>query len=130
MDVGEKIKYWIDLADYDLETAEAMYQTKRYLYVGFMCHQIIEKSLKAYYVKIKNQVPPYTHNLRFLTNDTGLSDEIDESTLSFIISLQPLNIEGRYPTYKDSILKFLTDEKCKSLIENTKEFFIWIKSKL
>ena len=32
-----KIKYWIDLSDYDLETADAMLNSKRYLYVGFMC---------------------------------------------------------------------------------------------
>ena len=33
-----KIDYWIDIADYDLKTAEAMLETGRYLYVGFMCH--------------------------------------------------------------------------------------------
>ncbi len=43
MDINEKIKYWIDIAEYDLETAKAMLSTKRYLYVGFMCHQVIEK---------------------------------------------------------------------------------------
>ncbi len=45
--MDSKIKYWIDLSDYDLDTAEAMLQSKRYLYVGFMCHQSIEKSFKA-----------------------------------------------------------------------------------
>lgn len=39
--------YWIEIAKYDLETAEAMLKSKRYLYVGFMCHQSIEKILKA-----------------------------------------------------------------------------------
>ena len=39
----KKINYWIELSDYDLETAEAMHKSKRYLYVGFMCHQTIEK---------------------------------------------------------------------------------------
>jgi uncharacterized protein YeeX (DUF496 family) len=39
----KKINYWIELSDYDLETAEAMLKSKRYLYVGFMCHQTIEK---------------------------------------------------------------------------------------
>jgi HEPN domain-containing protein len=48
-----KIKYWIDISDYDLETAEAMLQSKRYLYVGFMCHQTIEKAFKAYFIKVK-----------------------------------------------------------------------------
>lgn len=34
----DKITYWIEMAEYDLETAVAMLNTKRYLYVGFMCH--------------------------------------------------------------------------------------------
>jgi hypothetical protein len=32
----EKVKYWIELSDYDLETAEAMLKSKRFLYVGLM----------------------------------------------------------------------------------------------
>ena len=56
MDVNEKVEYWIDISEYDLETAEAMLQTKRFLYVGFMCHQAIEKILKAHYVLIKKEV--------------------------------------------------------------------------
>jgi len=42
MNQKEKIQYWIELSDYDLETAEAMLTSKRYLYVGFMCHQTID----------------------------------------------------------------------------------------
>ena len=34
----DKVKYWTEISDYDLETAEAMYSTGRWLYVGFMCH--------------------------------------------------------------------------------------------
>jgi hypothetical protein len=52
-----KIKYWIDLSDYDLETAEAMLTSKRYLYVGFMCHQTIEKAFKAYFTKLNPNLP-------------------------------------------------------------------------
>ena len=40
-----KVTYWIEMSDYDLETADAMLLTGRYLYVGFMCHQTIEKIL-------------------------------------------------------------------------------------
>ena len=39
----DKVAHWLDIADYDLDTAEAMYQTGRRLYVAFMCHQVIEK---------------------------------------------------------------------------------------
>lgn len=41
----DKVKYWIDMSDYDFDTAKAMLETKRYLYVGFMCHQTVEKIL-------------------------------------------------------------------------------------
>lgn len=42
-----KIKYWIELSDYDIITAEALFKSQRFLYVGFMCHQTIEKVFKA-----------------------------------------------------------------------------------
>jgi predicted nucleotidyltransferase len=35
----------MEMADYDSGTAKAMFQTERYLYVGFMAHQAIEKAL-------------------------------------------------------------------------------------
>ena len=41
--MDERAEYWIEIADYEIETAKAMLQTGRYLYVGFMCHQTIEK---------------------------------------------------------------------------------------
>ena len=31
--VNAKVTYWTDIADYDLKTAEAMYQTGRWLYL-------------------------------------------------------------------------------------------------
>jgi HEPN domain-containing protein len=39
----EKVKYWVELAEYDLETASAMLKSKRYLYIGFMCQQTVER---------------------------------------------------------------------------------------
>jgi hypothetical protein len=32
--MDDKVKYWIDLSDYDLDTALAMLKSRRYLYVG------------------------------------------------------------------------------------------------
>ena len=47
MATNHKVTYWVEMSDYDLETASAMLTTGRYLYVGFMCHQANEKILKA-----------------------------------------------------------------------------------
>ena len=53
---------WFSLAEYDLATAKAMLQTKRYLYVAFMCQQAIEKILKACYVQRLVSTPPHSQS--------------------------------------------------------------------
>ena len=70
--VTDKTAYWLDIADYDLDTAEAMHQTGRWLYVAFMCHQVIEKTLKAYWCATRDNDPPYTHNHKRLADGCGL----------------------------------------------------------
>lgn len=44
MEKEQKFRYWEDIALFDPETAKAMYETGRYLYVVFMCQQAIENS--------------------------------------------------------------------------------------
>lgn len=128
--LAEKVKYWIDLSDYDLETAEAMLVSGRYLYVGFMCHQTIEKILKAYYCSKYPDTPPFSHNLSLLSNRSGLDDLLKDDFKEFINILEPLNIEARYPTHKQQLLKSLTEKRCKEILLNTKKFQLWLKEKL
>ncbi|MDQ3021154.1 MAG: HEPN domain-containing protein [Bacteroidota bacterium] len=128
--MNEKVINWIDISDYDLETAQAMLESKRYLYVGFMCHQSIEKILKACYELIKNDSPPYSHNLNRLIELTNLNSMLSENQNELIFELQPLNIRARYPAYRDALFKYLKSDKCIEIINNTKEFQKWIKEKL
>jgi hypothetical protein len=83
------IQYWMDLSDYDLQTAQAMLISSRYLY-----------------------------------------DYFTEDQKGFIDQLEPLNIEARYPSYKERLLHSLTPEKCDELISGTKIIQEWIKTKL
>ncbi len=129
MTIDEKVKYWIDIADYDLETAKAMLKSKRFLYVGFMCHQATEKMLKAYFTKVKEETPPFTHNLKSLANKSGVYNLFSENQKDLIDELIPLNIEARYPTYKEKLLKSLDREKCNLLIIQTIKLCNWIKNK-
>jgi HEPN domain-containing protein len=125
-----KVSYWIEISDYDLETAEAMYHSKRYLYVGFMCHQTIEKAFKAYYTKLKAEAAPFSHNLSYLARKGDFYDEFSDLQQDFIDQIEPLNIEARYPSYKERLLRSLTDAKCKEIIQETKKLQQWIKEKL
>src|SRR5690554_7005701 len=74
-----------------------MLKSKRYLYVGFMCHQTIEKMLKAIYSYKIQEMPPRIHNLARLVKLTKLDNEISEELLNIIHELNPLNIAIRYP---------------------------------
>lgn len=126
----DKTEYWIDMAEYDLETARVMLQGGRYLYVGFMCHQVIEKIFKGYYVRIKKDSPPFTHNLRYLAQENGLFEKMDENQKDLVELVGPLNIEARYPTYKEKTLKALNKERCEDILKKTEGLFQWTKSKL
>jgi HEPN domain-containing protein len=64
---------WLATADYDLVTADAMLKSHRYLYVVFMCHLAIEKTLKALYAEARSAHPPKTHDLLFLVREIGLT---------------------------------------------------------
>jgi HEPN domain-containing protein len=130
MEIDEKIVYWVELSDYDLETAEVMQESKRLLYVGFMCHQVIEKILKALYVATQKSTPPYSHNLTLLAKDAGIFEELSDDQKDFINLIRPLNVEARYPSYKERIKQTLTEEKCRDILSQTKEFQQWIKQKL
>jgi HEPN domain-containing protein len=128
--MNEKVKYWIELSDYDLETAEAMLESKRYLYVGFMCHQTIEKAFKAFYSFLKSDTAPYSHSLSYLAKEGNFYGLFTEEQRDFIDQIEPLNIETRYPSHKERLLKSLTEGKCVEIIAKTKEIQKWIKKRL
>ena len=126
----DKIDYWVEISEYDLETAKAMLQTKRFLYVGFMCHQSVEKMLKANYVKVTNKIPPYVHGLKKISVQGEIYDCFSEEQIELLATLEPFNIEGRYPVLKMEISKMLDKNVCQNLIKDTEELIKWIKNKL
>ena len=126
----EKVHYWLDIADYDFDTAEAMYQTGRWLYVAFMCHQAIEKTLKAYWCSTQPEDPPYTHNHKRLASGCGLYDQMTNAQKAFIETITNYNIEARYPEDKEALSRTLTKQVCRQLIDETIILTRWIKDKL
>ena len=128
--MDKKVKYWIDISEYDLLTAKSMLETKRYLYVGFMCHQSIEKILKAHWQFSSETMPPKTHNISYLASKTGLFEQLSDEQKDFFDELEPLNIETRYPVNKDALMKKLDDTYSKEIYMKTKGLYRWIKKKL
>jgi len=126
----EKIQYWIDLSNNDFAVAETLIKNGHNLYAGFMCHQAVEKILKGYFAKVKNDTPPFKHDLEYLAQQSGLYNLLNEKHISFLEKLNPLNIEARYPDYKNKTAQYLTKERTQSIFEQTKELIQWIKEKI
>ena len=126
----DQIKYWKELSDYDIQTAHVMLKSKRYLYVGFMAHQSIEKMLKAYFVQRNGKSAPFSHSLSFIAKKAKLYELFSDDQKNFIDMLEPLNIECRYPSHKEQLMKSLTIERCNEILHKAEELQLWINQKL
>lgn len=127
-EVEKEIKNWLDSASYDLETAEHMLDTGRYIYTIFMCHLAIEKVLKAKAEEVTGEMPPKTHNLFYVLRISGIS--LSEDMLQFIGDINNLSIVTRYPKDFDEMLQTFSKERSEEILNKSKEVFSWIKNLL
>jgi HEPN domain-containing protein len=126
----EKVEYWINLSNNDFAVAETLIKNGHNLYAGFMCHQAVKKIFKSYYAKTKQDTPPFKHDLEYLAQQSGLYNLLDDNQIFFLENLNPLNIEARYPDYKNKTAQFLTNERTQSIFEQTKELLKWTKERI
>lgn len=130
MESREKVEYWLDIARYDLETAEAMLSSGRFLYTAFMCQQAFEKILKAVVIaKGLEEEPPKSHNLGFLLARLNL-ESIPPDMENVANRLSAYYIESRYPNYKERLSKLVGKDEAENILEETKEAFAWLRSLL
>jgi HEPN domain-containing protein len=118
-------KYWIEGSDDDFETMMTMFNTKKYSWSLFIGHLMIEKLLKAYFVNIKSDYPPYIHNLLRLAEKAGLELTADQQEK--LITITAFNINARYDDYKTSFKQRCTSEFTNYWIEELKDLRLWIK---
>lgn len=128
MTTKDSVTHWLELADYDWKSAQIMFENKRYLYVGFLCHQVVEKSYKALYTQKHSQIAPYTHDLIKLASLTIAPSE--DALKNHLNTLNPLYIKCRYPSYKIKLSNVLTSQRAKEIMEATKELKQWLKSQI
>jgi HEPN domain-containing protein len=128
VNVREKYEYWLDTALYDLETAEAMLQSGRHIYVMFMCEQAIEKLVKGLYILYVDDNVPRTHNIRVLVErfEDKLPEAVTEERYALFEDLTLHYISGRYTDYKQKLSERLNKEKILKFYRRTQEAFAWL----
>ena len=125
---AEDVEYWKGLARYDLETADAMLESGRYLYVLFTCQQAVEKMLKALVVGATGRLPPRTHNLLRLAETAHLA--LSDSQGDFLARLGTFYIEARYPTETATVSRTISRKVAVAYLEETRGMFEWLRAQL
>ena len=122
----EDVKYWVDLSKYDIDTAKAMLESGRYLYVLFTCQQSVEKMLKALIVKNTKSFPPKIHDLVKLIKIARIDVEPEQK--EFLAKLNYYYLETRYPGELSEISKQIKKDTAVDFYNNTKKIVKWLKS--
>lgn len=125
----DKVKKWLERVDYDLQTADAMLNTARYIYAVFMCQQSLEKAMKAFIVNAGKEVLPI-HNLRRLAENSGLIKHLNDKQLIKLDYLSQYYINARYKEDIAELSRGITKEFAADIIIFTKELITWITRKI
>ena len=123
------VAHWVERSQYDLDTAKAMLDTGRYLYVSYMCQQAIEKIIKAIIAQQGKENFPI-HNLNRLAEISLIDSELNSEQFNFLAELTPYNIEARYGDYKESLSEIINDKKAQKVYEKTLEIHEWLYQKI
>jgi len=125
MNKNDLIKFWLALAKDDLKTAENLLKAKDYAWCLFIMHLVIEKTLKAFWIRDnKEDVPPKTHNLLKLAEETKL--DLSGKHKLLLLDINDFNIEARYPDYKRNFHKKCTGQFSRQQFELIREFYKWL----
>ena len=129
MELNNHIRFWLNSAEHDLDAANSLFLNGKYDWCLFLGHLVLEKALKAAYVKDnENRLPPKTHNLVKLAEKTTIV--LDSEKKLFLDEVNDFNLETRYPEYKQEFFKKCTKEFAEEYFTRIKEYFEWIKSLL
>lgn len=100
----EHIAYWVETAAKNWKAVPHLYKAKCYVEALFWGHLVLEKLLKAHWVKDNTgNTPPKIHHLIKLAAQTKLVFT-DEELLS-LAKMNDVQLEGRYPDYIKNVYK-------------------------
>ena len=116
------IKYWIKTSEDDLSSMESNFNSGNYDWALFIGHLSLEKALKALWVKNNlSNIPPRTHNLKKIADETNYSLTEEESIL--LLEINDFNLEARYPDYKFDFHSKCTKEFAEGYVKKIKELY-------
>ena len=122
------VAYWISQSDDDLVVAESMLEKGHYTWCLFIGHLVLEKLLKAIYVREHQKIAPRIHDLVKLAKSTSLNP--NDEQLLFLSEVSDFNMEGRYPDEKNQFARKCNREFAEDYLRRIKEMRAWLKKQI
>jgi len=122
------VVYWQESADKDFKTMQNLFKTKDYSWALFIGHLVIEKLLKAIFVKEKQKHALFTHDLLRLASKTDLV--LTEETKEWLDDISTFNLNARYDNYKNDFQQLCTKEYTEIWIERIEKIRRWLINQL
>lgn len=102
------IKIWIDGSIDAKDTAQKLFDSKKFNHSLFFLHLALEKLLKAIFIHKFDAAPPYTHDLVILAEKCEIN--ITEEQKIQLVEISEFNVTARYEEYKYKMYKKATPE--------------------
>ena len=122
------VQHWIDTSEKDYKTMQNLLKSKDYSWALFIGHLVLEKLLKAHYVKNQKKHAIFTHDLLRLATNAGL--KFDEVTEEWLDEISTFNINARYDSYKQDFYKLCTREFANMWTDRIEKIRLWLIKRL
>ena len=117
---------WKERAIYDIDTARAMFNSKRYQYVLFCCQQAVEKMLKSIIARRTNALPPRVHQLARLAEVASI--DVSEDRAGFLRELSVYYLQSDILKSRNRLSESLRKIWRKRVLAQTEETIQWLQS--
>jgi len=128
MNEKEILKNWANGSKQDLETAEILFENKKYHHALFFAIWLWKNILKAIIVKTTKKAPPLIHDLVRLAEKTDI--KLTNKIQNELADISVFNIQARYDDYKLSFFKKANKKFAAKYLKITKEILSWLKEYL
>lgn len=128
INIDSIINHWREASDQNYATMQNLLNTKEYSWSLFLGHLVIEKLIKALYVKKLKTHPVFSHDLLRLVKkiEIELPDNYDE----WLDTITTFNLNARYDDFKQSFYKLCTKEFSNEWISKIETLRKWLISQL
>ncbi len=128
MTKDEIIAYWISSSNKDFKAMGSLSKNGHNAWALFLAHLVLEKLLKAVYVKYVDINIPFTHDLTKIAVKAGL--RLSEEQKDLLDAVTTFNIKARYPDYKGRFYEKATKRFTDDYILQIKDFKKWLVKKI